>query len=71
MGDNNNNDNIEKLDTHIVYLGEENEIKTNYVILIKKTPHGIEYTFPDSKDVLFLPWARILKIKYIGAKKDD
>lgn len=63
-------ENNKKLNTLIIYLDDDDKVKNKYVIIVEETPHGIELKFPDSKDTFFLPWARVLKIKHIGANEE-
>ncbi|MAG47905.1 hypothetical protein CL617_04830 [archaeon] len=51
-------------DAFVSYKDDDDTIKNQYVVIIKKDEFGITFHFKNkpNKDI-FLPWNRILKIK--------
>lgn len=48
----------------ISYLDDDDVTKNQYVIIVNKDDFGVTFSFPDNKkNTIFIPWARILKIK--------
>ena len=54
----------------ISYLDDDNSIKNQHVIIVKKTNSAVEFKFnSDDKKTISLPWHRVLKIKERGDKE--
>lgn len=62
------NSNIEK--DFISYLDDDDSVKNQHVIIIKKTDFGVKFKFNlDEDKTIFIPWHRVLKIKERGERK--
>ena len=56
----------EKKNCILLFIDEEGEKKDLFCDILKLTENGVEY--PTSENWIFVPWARVLKIK---TKKED
>lgn len=56
----------------ISYLDDDDSIKNQHVIIIKKTDFGVKFKFnPNEDKTIFIPWHRVLKIKEKGSSSGN